>query len=205
MRKNLVELARLLYDRGYSVGSEGNLSIRLPDENFLITPSRSLKHFLTEDDLVCIDPAGKVVEGKRPASTERFTHLEIYSQVPTAAAIVHAHPHYVLLCSVTGLIPFEKPFLLETALFLPSVIYAGFALPSSEDGARAIQGKCGGTQALILEGHGVFTWGESLEEAFSLLEIMEKTARMFYEAYQAGLDLHYLNEQQIQALRKIKY
>lgn len=204
-RQQLTRYARLLYDRGYSVGSEGNISLRLREGQFLITPSRCVKHFLTEQEVVRMDDKGICPASGALPSSERFTHLEIYHQEPAAGAIVHAHPHYTVLCSVSGLDPFEKPFLIETALFLPQVRYGGFALPSSRDGARAMEGLCRDSQAVILEGHGVFCWGRDLGEAFSRLEVMEKTARMYFEARSAGTKLVYLGQEQLNLLRQVKY
>ncbi len=205
IRQKLASYARLLYKRAYSIATEGNLSVRLEDDQYLITPSKCIKHFIKPAQMVLINDKGDMSDPVQSASTERYTHLEIYKQNPQAQAIVHAHPHYVLLCSIAGLDPFARPFLIESALFLPRVRYGGFALPSSQDGARAVRDICAGTQAIILEGHGCFTWGDSLEQAFSLLEVMEKTARMYYEAHAAGLELRYLGSEELAALRKVRY
>ena len=69
---------RWMYERGYIVACEGNLSVRLDDERVLTTPTCMNKGMLAPDDLVIIDLEGRHVAGDRKASSELAMHLLFY-------------------------------------------------------------------------------------------------------------------------------
>jgi len=80
-------------------GSGGNLSIRLDEDLFMITPSMHSKSGLNETDFVIVDSKGNKIYGSKKASTELFTHLAIYNNNPDVGGIVHSHPPiYMLVC-----------------------------------------------------------------------------------------------------------
>lgn len=205
LSNEIVKYARLLFERGYCAGTEGNLSARLKDGNFLITPSKRVKAFLSPQDLVVIDWSGNVVHGKGLPTTERFTHLEIYRQRPDAMAVVHAHPKFVTVASALGRDPFAKPFLAETAMFFANVRFAPFALPSTKEGAEAIRELCEGADAVVADRHGAFTWGADVESAFAAMDALEKIAEADYLARLTGGKVRYLDAKTIKALRGVKY
>jgi L-fuculose-phosphate aldolase len=204
-QKEICQYAKLLYEREYSVASEGNISFRLDANRILITPSNMIKSFITEKDLVEIDMQGNTIKGKRKPSTERFTHLEIYKNNPETRAVVHAHPFFTVLTTVIGEDPFKKLFLAEAAMFLKDVRIAPYAKPSTTEGSDAIRNLCRGSQILIIEKHGSFTYGKDLHTAFSLLEILEKYCSMHYHAKLSGKKIQYIDKKEIEALSKIPY
>lgn len=65
LKKKIVDYTKLVQSRGYTVASEGNISIRLPDNHIIITPTRMIKDFITIEDLVVIDIDGNQVEGSK--------------------------------------------------------------------------------------------------------------------------------------------
>ena len=203
--REIVNYSRMMYERGYVVATEGNISFRLSENRVLITPSALIKQFIKVSDLTEIDLEGNKVRGFRKPTTERFTHLEIYKQNPDIAAIVHAHPFYTVMASAIGKNPFEKMFLAEAGMFLKDVKIAPYAKPSTREGADAVRELCKETNILVLERHGSFTYGKDLSTAFSLLEIMEKVAKMSYFAELSGQKIAYLSDEEIGELKKIPY
>jgi L-fuculose-phosphate aldolase len=204
-KKVIVKYAHLMYEQGYSVASEGNISLRKSDNLFYITPSNLVKNFLSKSDIITIDQAGQQLKGKLKPSSERFTHLEIYQQRPDVKAVVHAHPFYTILLNSLGIDPFKQPFLAEAVMFLRNVLTSGFALPSTKDGAAKICKICQQTNIIILDRHGTLTYGPDLPTAFSLLEILEKYAALYYHAFLAKKKVRSLNKQQIAELNKVVY
>ncbi len=200
IRKETARYARLLYDRGYVTALEGNISVKISDNFFLMTPSRIIKKFLGPHDIVEIDGKGKKLKGEYSPSTESSTHLEIYRQNPDVEAVIHAHPFYTLLCTATGLKPFEKICLAEAAIFLKNTVFAPYARPSTGEGALIAGKYSKGTQVLVIDRHGSFTYGRNLFEAFSLLELLEKYCKMFYFAGLSGKEIHYFDEEEIKKL-----
>jgi L-fuculose-phosphate aldolase len=205
IKLELAEYARLMYNRGYVTATEGNISVRLDNGNTLITASGVLKGMITPDDVTEIGASGEPLPGGRKPSTERFTHLEIYQQNPSARAIVHAHPPYVLLCNSLGIGLTGAPFTAESAMFLRDIRVAKFALPSTSEGADAVRAVAAETNIIILDRHGTFTYSETLVKAFSLLEILEKHAKLCYLASVSGKTPVPFDDDTLRRLRDIPY
>ena len=92
-RTQLVELGASLFARGYSVGSAGNISLRLPDGNIMATPTNSCLGRLSVHDLSVTDTNGKHLGGLAPTK-ELFLHLAVYQAGPDRNAVVHLHSSY---------------------------------------------------------------------------------------------------------------
>lgn len=92
LRRELCRVCTLLYDRGYVVGHDGNVSLRADGDQILITPSGVSKGRMTPDMLVLCDLEGRVLAGDRYPSSEMAMHLLVYREQPTVNAVVHAHP-----------------------------------------------------------------------------------------------------------------
>jgi L-fuculose-phosphate aldolase len=205
IKRKIVQYTKLVQLRGFTVASEGNVSARLSDGNIIITPTKIIKDFITEDDLVIIDKDGNHIEGSKRATSERFTHLAIYGERPDIDVIVHAHPVYTVLTTVLDTNPFEKMFLSEAAMFLKNVSFARFAKPSTKEGAEAVREVCLGSDVIVIDRHGSFTCAKDIESAFSLLEILEKYCRMYYLASLSGKDIRYIDDVIVKELREIPY
>src|SRR4029078_12345702 len=91
LRREIVEVGRLLYDRGLIVAPDGNISARLTEELVIATPSGACKGMLEPDDMVLVEMDGRVRGGRRP-STEIQMHLAVYELRSDVRAVVHAHP-----------------------------------------------------------------------------------------------------------------
>ncbi|NPV00904.1 MAG: class II aldolase/adducin family protein [Brevinematales bacterium] len=204
-KREIAEYARLLYERGYVTATEGNISVRLDNGATLITASGIVKGLITPEGVTEIGPSGEPVPGAGKPSTERFTHLEIYKQNPSARAIVHAHPPYVLLCNSLGIELTAAPFTAESAMFLRDIRVAPFALPSTSEGAEAVRPIAGETNIILLDRHGTLTYGETLVKAFSLTEILEKHAKLCYLAAVSGRTPAPFDEDTLRRLRDVKY
>ncbi|HEY1404969.1 MAG TPA: class II aldolase/adducin family protein [Spirochaetota bacterium] len=202
--EELIAFAHLMYDRKYAVASEGNLSIRTDRNTVIITPSNLIKKLLTAEDLIEIDMEGNTIRGTRQPSSERFTHLAIYRQNQSARAIVHAHPPYTLIATLSEENPFTRPVLAETAMFLHDAVVLPYARPSSVEGAKRII-DAAHNRTIVIAAHGSFTHGKNLSEAFSLLEILEKCAMIDYLIKCSGQKTVPLSADEIQAIRNIPY
>lgn len=203
--REIIKYSKLLYEREYCVASEGNISFRLGTDKILITPTKVLKAFITEKDLVEIDMKGNQTGGICKPTTERFTHLEIYRQNPDIKAVVHAHPFYTVLSTVLGTDPLDKIFLSEAAMFLKDVCFAPFAKPSTTEGSEAVRNLCAGKNAIVIDRHGSFTCGNDLQSAFSILEVLEKYCKMAYYAGLSGKQIRYIDDSVVEELKKICY
>lgn len=177
LRAELVEIGRRLHARDLVGAAEGNLSVRLGADRFLVTGSGLSKGHLTPDDLVVVDGRGAVVSGTRRASTELRMHLAAYAARPDVAAVVHAHPITAVALTVAG-VPAPSDLVPEAAVTLGPVAVAPFATPGTDEVPASIAPLLATHDAILLERHGAITLGRTLAEAFERMETLERVARI---------------------------
>ena len=191
-RLEICQVGKLLYDRGYVVSNDGNLSLRVAPDRLLVTPSGVGKGRMTPDMLVVTDLEGNVLEGDRHPSSETKMHLEVYRCRPDVQAVVHAHPPVSTAFAVCrqGL---ETPYLAETVVGLGSVpctpsfaMLSTYALPSTPEVPQSILPFVPGHNGVLLANHGALTWGADLWQAFDRMETVEHTAKIFLNAHRIG-------------------
>ena len=185
-RVEICQVGKLLYDRGYVVSNDGNLSLRVAPDRLLVTPSGVGKGRMTPDMLVVTDREGNVLEGDRHPSSETKMHLEVYRCRPDVQAVVHAHPPVSTAFAVCrqGL---ETPYLAETVVGLGSVpCTPSFAMLSTDEVPKSIRPYLPDHNAVLLANHGALTWGADLWQAFDRMETVEHTAKIFLNARRIG-------------------
>ena len=187
LRLAILECGQICYARNLMTSNDGNISVRLDKDRVLITSAGLSKGRMTDEDLLCIDLNGRVLEtenGGRPSS-ETPMHLEAYRQRPDIRAIIHAHPIFATALTVAGL-DFPTDILPEVLLALGEVPVSRYATPSSDDDADAIRPLICEHNAILLRQHGTLTVGADLEEALIHLERVEHVAEVFWRARMLG-------------------
>ncbi|MBS1999138.1 MAG: class II aldolase/adducin family protein, partial [Cyanobacteria bacterium SZAS LIN-2] len=187
--KDLVAVARLCYQRDYICGTEGNFSVRLEDDLLLTTPRGICKGSLEESDLVVTNLNGEVVSqreknGKLP-STELAMHLAVYRLRPEIRAVVHAHPTTAVAFTVAGK-SLTKCILPESILMLGEIPVAPYATPSTEEVPESIEAGVRSSNVVMLDHHGALCYGDTIWNAFYLLETLEHHAKTFFMAEMLG-------------------
>lgn len=168
-RERLVRVARRLDGRGIFSGTDGNISIRLPSGEILVTPTACCKGWLESDEVVSVFPAGAA---SGPATTELAMHLAIYAARPDVEAIVHAHPPEATARAVAGL-PLDAPFLSEAVLTIGRVPVVEWSMPGEERLAKLAAEASLNADAMLLRFHGAVTVGRTIEEAGYRMETLE--------------------------------
>ena len=191
LRDEIVQVGKLLYDKGLIVATDGNISTRLADNTILITPSGLCKGLMTPDQLIIIDLDGRKVgpgtfanQDLKPTS-ETAMHLEAYKQRSDVISVVHAHPPYAIVLSIAG-ISLADCMLPEAIMFLGLTPTTPYSTPSSEENARAIREVIAGHDALVLQRHGSLTVGSSPLNAYYRTETLEQIARITFMLHQLG-------------------
>ena len=185
LRRELCRVCTLLYDRGYVVGHDGNVSLRADGDQILITPSGVSKGRMTPDMLVLCDMEGRVLAGERYPSSEMAMHLLVYREQPTVNAVVHAHPPSATAFAICQK-PLAEAYLTETISGLGEVPVVPFALPSTQEVPDSIRPFVKGHSAVLLANHGALTWGKDLWEAYDRMETVEQTAKIYAMVHQLG-------------------
>jgi L-fuculose-phosphate aldolase len=179
IREDIVNVMRNLYRRGLVSALSGNASIRVPGTNCIwITPSGIFKGGLTVDDLVKIDLEGNVVEGFRKPSSEWRFHVAIYKSRPDINAVIHAHNPVTVAFSLSGL-RLDESLLSEVMYFIKRIDYIPLVEPGTETLAKLVADRVSrGSNAIILERHGVIGVGKDIYEAEMIVESLEDLANV---------------------------
>lgn len=179
LRAELVALAASLFQRGYSVGSAGNISVRLAD-GFLLTPTNSSLGTLDPARLSRLDMQWRHVAGDAP-SKELFLHRAFYETRPETGAVVHLHStHATALSCLADLdmrdaIPPITPYVVMRVGRVPCVPYVRPGDPAMGELIRALEGR---HAAVLLANHGPVVAGADLRSAVFAAEELEETARL---------------------------
>lgn len=192
LRQEIVQVGRLMYEKGFICASDGNISARLEDGRILITPSGLHKGLLEPDQLVVVDEQGQRVAPYATANrhlkptSELPMHLEAYRRRPDISAVVHAHPPITIALSIAG-IALADCLLPEVIVFLGLIPTTQYATPSSEENVHAIRSLIAHHDALVLQRHGSLTVGDSPLQGFMRLETLEQNARIAFMLAQLGV------------------
>ena len=202
LRDQICRLGRSLFERGLTPGSSGNISVRLDDGGWLVTPTNASLGFLDPARLSRLDAKGRLVSGDAPTK-EVPLHTALYETRGAAQAVVHLHsthsvavsmlpeidpraalppmtPYYLMKCGATALVPYYRPG-------DPAV-------------ADAIKGLAGKYSSVLLANHGPVVAGDTLEAAVFAMEELEETAKLYLLL--RGLNPRYLSPEQVKDLTK---
>ncbi|MBU0506006.1 MAG: class II aldolase/adducin family protein [bacterium] len=184
--KQIIEIAKRLYNRNMLAACDGNISYRLSDDEILITPSGRAKAFIDPKEISSISLKGATVAGN--PSSERLMHLAIYNKCPKAKVIVHAHPPMAVAWSVAKPALTELPTkcLTELILCVGKIPIVPMAIPGTEDMGSLLNPYLPDNRVMILARHGAVSWGEDLDEAINGMERIEHAATILYHASHLG-------------------
>lgn len=184
-RLDVCVTGRWLYERGYIVACEGNLSVRLDAERILTTPTCMNKGMLAPGDLVIIDLEGRHLSGERKASSELAMHLLFYRMRPDVHAICHAHPPTATGFAVAGR-SLDQALLPEVIVGLGQIPLVKYGTPGTPELSAALEPSVPHYDALLLANHGAVTCGPDLLTAFFRMETIEHFAKITLAAELAG-------------------
>jgi len=180
-RALLAEFGASLFARGFSVGSAGNISVRL-DDGYLMTPTNSSFGRLDPARISKLDMAFRHVGGDRP-SKEVFMHRAFYEARPDAGAVVHLHSTQATAVSclpdvdpANPIPPLTPYFVMRVGRTMPVVPYYRPGDPEMEPAIRAA---AEGARAVLLANHGPVVSGRTLTDAVYAAEELEEAAKLF--------------------------
>jgi ribulose-5-phosphate 4-epimerase/fuculose-1-phosphate aldolase len=201
LRERIAMHGKSLFDRGFTGGSSGNISVRLPD-GLLVTPTNSCMGRLDPDRISKLNWDGKLLEGDKP-SKEAFLHLSVYRSRPNENAIVHLHSTHSVAVSCLADIDEQNVLPPITAYYvmrvgtLPLIPYYA---PGDMALAEAVEKTANASRSVLLANHGPVVAGKDLDAAVYATEELEETAKLFLML--RGQATRFLTEQQCQELRK---
>jgi len=202
-REKLVEHGQSLFARGYSCGTSGNLSVRLDEGGYLMSPTNVSLGRLDPARLSKLDPSGHHLDGP-PPTKEAWLHFAMYKSRPGDAAVVHLHSTYATALScltdrpADDMLPAITPYVV---MRVGPVARVPYARPGNAEAGDTISALAVAHRALLLANHGPVVSGPDLDTAVAASEELEETARLFFIL---GERPHWcLGAQEIEELRRV--
>ncbi len=177
LRQEIVEIGKLIYQKGWVAANDGNISVRLDDNRILCTPTKTSKGMMTTDDMIIVDMEGNKIAGHRERTSEIAMHLTIYGQRPDIQSVVHAHPPVATGFAAAGR-ALDQAMLPEVVVLLGSVPLARYGLPGTPALTEDMLPYIPKYDALLMENHGVVCYATTIRDAFFKMEMVEHFARI---------------------------
>lgn len=200
--EDIARIAKSMFDRGLTPGSTGNLSVKLSDGSFLITPSGSSMGSLEPSKISHLSPTLELLDGD-PPTKEIPLHMAFYETRPSAKAVVHLHSTYATLLSMLPDIDPENvlpPMTPYAIMLLGKVKLLPFFLPGDNGMGQSVRDLNGEHAAVILANHGPVVSGRSLQKAAYAYEELEETAKLAVLA--RGLNPRLLTQRQVELIER---
>ncbi len=175
-KRLVVEAWKKLIETGLIARTWGNVSARISDTQFVITPSGRAYEDLTPDDIVTVNIEDCAYEGDIKPSSEKGVHAAAYRHHPTVDFVIHTHQKAATIVSITGLEirNVYKEFAPVLGDKVPSAKYA----MSTTDALRKNVENCimmnPACRAILLRHHGTLCMGDTYDQAFDLALTLEK-------------------------------
>lgn len=202
IKLDICDIGRRIYNKGFAAANDGNITVRISDNEVLCTPTMHSKGFLTPDDICLIDMTGKQLAGRRKRSSEALLHLEIYKQRTDIKSVVHCHPPHATAFAIARE-PIPQCVLPEVEVFLGDTPITKYETPGGQAFADTIIPFVHKTNVMILANHGTVSYGEDVEKAYWWTEILDAYCRMLMLAKSLG-NVHYLGDQKSRELLDLK-
>jgi len=188
LREEICRVGASLYARGYVHASAGNISVRLADGGFLITPTDACLGTLDPAKLAQVDAQGLQTHGERASKTLAL-HRRIYAADPDAGCVIHTHSTHLVALTLAGawsvddIVPPITPYFVMKVGHVPLIAYhrPGDPAVAEQVAQRITAMRAAGTpiRAVMLERLGPNVWHRSPAEASAVLEELEETARLW--------------------------
>ncbi len=183
LREEICRIGASLYQRGYTVGSAGNISARL-DDGWLITPTDACLGFLDPAAIAKVSAAGEWVSGDKPSKT-LVLHRAVYDNNPEMHAVVHTHSTHLVSLTINGVwqeqdvLPPITPYYVMKVGHIPLIRYAR---PGAPEVAEQVAKIATQVRGVLLERLGPVVWESSVSKAAFALEELEETAKLWHLA-----------------------
>nr|WP_326184213.1 class II aldolase/adducin family protein [uncultured Oscillibacter sp.] len=190
IRKELTNFCRIVYEKGYTQASGGNLSCRVPGTDYFAIKRTGVNmRIMTERDVLIIDSEGTVIDGEGKPSKEVNFHLGIMKLRPEVNAVIHCHPCYAIAFANNELaLPHVTVTSRKVVGPVPWVPAAPAGSPELRDYVVAGFRRHPESKAILMKEHGICAVGATLEAAFNIADLVEQTAFQAYLQIQIAKD-----------------
>lgn len=189
LKERMCDIGRRLWQREYTDGNGGNVTIRVGDNLALCTPTLICKGFMKPEDMCLVDLEGRQLAGTRVRTSEALTHFGIMKRQPAAKACVHAHPPHATAFAIAN-VDIPSCLIPEAEVFLGRIGVAQYRTPGTPANADEVGEVGRDHQAVLMQNHGVIVWGKDVEDAYWKIENLDSYCRTVWIAAGLGGGLH---------------
>ena len=201
-KKDICQIGERIYNKGFAAANDGNITVRIGENEVLCTPTMHCKGFPKPDDIATVDMQGKQLAGRKKRSSEALLHLEIYKQRPDVKSVVHCHPPHATAFAVARE-PIPQCVLPEVEVFLGDVPITKYETPGGQGFADTVIPFVKNTNVLILANNGTVSYGENVERAYWWTEILDAYCRILLLSRSLG-KVNYFTEDKERELLALK-
>jgi len=205
IKKQICDVGKRMFDRNMVAANDGNISVKISDNEFLCTPTGVSKGFMTPEYICKVDAKGNLIQanGNFRPSSEIKMHMRVYEKRPDVGAVVHAHPNFATAFAIAG-IPLTQPIMPEAVIALGCVPIAEYGTPSTMEIPDNVEKYLPYYDAVLLESHGALTWSTDLIAAYMKMESVEFYAELLYKSKMLGgpKEFDKENVQKLYAIRR---
>ena len=201
-KQEICAIGSRIYKKGFAAANDGNISLRINENEVLCTPTMHSKGFLKPSDICTVDMEGNQIGGNKKRSSEVLLHLQIMKKRPDVNSVVHCHPPHATAFAVARE-PIPQCVLPEVEIFSGEVPTTRYETPGSQAFAETILPFVEKSNVIILANHGTVSYGETVERAYWWTEILDAYCRILMLAKGLG-HVHYLSNEKAQELIDIK-
>ncbi|MBQ8230260.1 MAG: class II aldolase/adducin family protein [Clostridia bacterium] len=202
IKKEICEVGLKLWQKGFVAANDGNISVKISDNEYYCTPTGVSKASLTPDMIIKVDKDGKKLEGKLNPSSEIKMHMRVYRERPDVTAVVHAHPPVATAFTVAD-IDLDQYVLPEAVLTIGAVPTCDYGTPSTMEIPDSLDPYIQDHDAFLLRNHGALTVGCNLTKAFFVMEEVEFNAVICKHAMDLGA-VHEISRDQLAKLMDLR-
>lgn len=180
-KETVVLAGKKLVESGLIARTWGNVSCRISDSHFVITPSGRDYLSLTPDEIVVVAISDLSYDGTIKPSSEKGVHAEVYKLYPEAGFVIHTHQDYA--SAISSLMLDSITVSVNFSYLNGKVVCADYGLPGTKKlrhrVAKALAESKG--KAVIMKNHGALCFGSDYEETFKVAHELEDACKLFIE------------------------
>ena len=183
LKDQVCDICHKMWQLGWVAANDGNVSVKLDDGTFLVTPTGISKSFITPEKLLIVAKDGAIIEGAEgyKPSSEIKMHFRCYEERNDVGAVVHAHPPAATGFAVAH-VPLDRYTMIESVITIGSVPVTPYGTPSTHEVPDAITPYLQEHDVMLLENHGALAVGCDLITAYYRMETLELWAKISINA-----------------------
>ena len=183
LKDQVCDICHKMWQLGWVAANDGNVSVKLDDGTFLVTPTGISKSFITPEKLLIVAKDGAIIEGAEgyKPSSEIKMHFRCYEERDDVGAVVHAHPPAATGFAVAH-VPLDRYSMIESVITIGSVPVTPYGTPSTHEVPDAITPYLQEHDVMLLENQGALAVGCDLITAYYRMETLELWAKISINA-----------------------